>query len=187
MHPPITIHFATPYSSSKDFGKSINDFCALVPDGDWICLRDGDSMFLTPDWGRQIYDVVAKHGNDYAVFGCVTNRLARATQIHDLNMYDNHNVLDHYHIAAELERTKWAQIRDITTSRCVAGLMLLFSKQTWDRIKFKEKTHHFDSQFSKDVIAKGGRLALIEGLYVYHWYRGWAKDPVHEVKHLLAK
>ena len=38
------IHYITPGHSDKNYGKAINDTIRHLPDNDWICLRDIDTM-----------------------------------------------------------------------------------------------------------------------------------------------
>lgn len=178
----MTIHYIAVYDLEKNFGRAINERCAIVSDNDWICLTDGDMLFLTPDWGKQIAEVIQKH--DYSLYGCVTNRLAMPTQRHNGEFSNNHDMLYHYQIAKQRESERWAEVTDITSERVIAGMFMLFPKALWNKIKFQEKTLHFDSLFSKAVVAQGGRLGLIEGLYAYHFYRGWSDNPRFEVSHL---
>lgn len=182
----MKIHYSSPYSTEKNFGKAMNDFCALVPDGDWICIIDGDVLFLTPDWGKQIEEVVQLHGSNYSLFGCLTNRLARPIQRYNHEFCENHDIRYHYQIAEQQRAEHYAEVTDITRTRLVAGMFMLFPKKIWNKIKFEENTHHFDDRFSKEVVKQGGRLGLIQGLYVYHWYRGWSKTPIQNIGHLKA-
>ena len=180
----MTITRITPFATDKNYGGAINEACARFNDDEWILLTDGDVTFLTPDWGKQIADVIQTHGDRYDLYGCVTNRLAQPTQRYKGEFSDNHDMLHHYAIAKELERTLYAEVTDITKHRVIAGMFMLFRKSLWNRIKFKENTLHFDSLFSKEVVRQGGKLGLIEGLYVYHFYRGWSDKPRFEVSHL---
>lgn len=178
----MTITRITPFATDKNFGKAINDACERFNDDEWILLTDGDINFLTPNWGRQIAEVIEK--NDYSLYGCVTNRLAMPTQRHNGEFSDNHDMLHHCEIAKQRETDRWCEVTDITSKKIVAGMFMLFPKTLWNKIKFQEKTLHFDSLFSKAVVAQGGRLGLIEGLYAYHFYRGWSDNPRFDVSHL---
>lgn len=180
----MKIHYSTPYSTEKNFGKAINEFCSLIPENDWICVMDGDMMFLTPDWGVQIDQVVREHGKYYSLFGCYTNRLGRPFQIYNISNYDNHNIKDHYEIAIKCRNEKFSQVKDITSKRHIAGMFMLFSKSLWNKINFEENTEYFDDRFSNEVVRSGGKLGLIEGLYVYHSYRIWSCNPKSDKSHL---
>lgn len=181
----MKIHYSNPYSSNKNIGKALNDFCALIPDGDWICLQDGDIMYLTPDWGKQIDEVVKTHGSTYSLFGCYTNRLGRTIQRHDGLFSDNFNIKHHYDIAVKREQAHWREVVDVTRTKRIAGMFMLFPKSLWNKIKFEENCPNFDDKFSQAVIEIGGKLGLLKGLYVFHCYRLWAKHPNHERHHLI--
>lgn len=179
------IIYSNPYSTEKNIGKALNEFCELVPENAWICLQDGDIMYLTPDWGRQIAEVIERHGNDFDLFGCVTNRLGRTIQRAPEVDYNNHDIKYHYEIAVKLRDANYCEVKDITSTRYIAGMFMLFRKSLWNRIKFQENTPFFDDHFSHSVIQQGGRLGLMTGLYIYHLYRIWSDTPSKDRTHLL--
>jgi glycosyltransferase involved in cell wall biosynthesis len=181
----IKIWYSNPYSTSKNIGKALNDFCELIPDKDWICLQDGDMIYLTPEWGKQIEDVVKSHGDKFGLIGCMTNRLGRSIQRVG-EMDSNHEMLYHYEIAKELRDKNYGVVEDITKKKYVAGLFMLFPKLLWNKVNFKENNAAFDDVFSKEVTRKGYKLGLMKGLYVYHFYRGWNDtNPSKDRAHLL--
>ncbi len=180
----MKIHYLTPYSIEKNIGKAYNEACELVPDGDWICLRDGDTMFLTPEWGQHIQQIaeVAIQSN-YALVGCMTNRLAtNSRQI--IGEYDNHDIK--YHHMGAINRRELYGNEIIDFQHVLAAHFLLFPRSTWDKVKFAEKTVHFDTLFSNSV-AKWGKLGLATGLYIYHMYRIWSdqRQPQYDYQHLI--
>lgn len=183
----MNIHYITPYSTEKNFGKAINEQISIIPDEDWVCVLDGDMMFLTPDWGRQVSEVVRKHGKKYSLFGCLTNRLGRNIQRYRGEFSNNFDVKHHYDIAKELESNYWAEVEDVTSKKRVAGMFMLFPKSLWNRIQFKENTPNFDDIFSTEVIKSGGKLGLLKGLYVFHCYRLWSESPGRDREHLLNR
>ncbi len=177
------VWYSNPYSTDKNIGKGLNEFCELVPDDDWICLQDGDMMYLTSDWGKQIEDVVKGVGNEFGLIGCVTNRLGRSIQrIGEMN--NDHDILNHYKIANEIKENNYGIVEDITDKKFIAGLFMLFPKSVWKECKFVENSISFDDSFSKLVRSKGYKLGLMKGLYVYHLYRGWSDNPTKERAHL---
>lgn len=180
----VNIRYIQYYSTTKNFGKAINDTIQCFGDDDWCVLTDGDSMFLTPDWGKQIEDVITKHGKRYSLFGCVTNRLGRNIQLAPGVDFNNHDIKYHYDKAIEFEKTNYGKVTDITDRKLVAGLLMLFPKKLWNEVKFKENEPYFDDVFSKEVIKHGCKLGLMNGLYVYHWYRGWSTEPKCDRTHL---
>lgn len=176
------IHYISAYSTEKNFGKAVNDACALIPDTDYICLRDGDSMFLTSSWGKQIEDVIKLHGHKYQLIACLTNRLGRPIQRYKGEFSTNMDIMHHYAIAEQLEREHWAEVEDITAKRRVAGMFMLFPKTLWNTVKFKENTAQFDDIFSTEVVRRGKKLGLMKGLYCFHFYRA-NKNP-RDTSHL---
>lgn len=179
------IHYSNPFSTEKNIGKAYNEFCENVPDGDWICLQDGDMMYLTPDWGAQIEQVVNTYGNRFDLIGCITNRLGRSIQLAEGVDYNNHDMKYHYKIAQKISQDNFGKVEDITKKRYIAGMFMLFPKTTWQKNKFPENDPAFDDAFSKSITKAGGKLGLMTGLYVYHAYRIWSDAPRHDRKHLI--
>jgi len=176
----VRVFYSNPYNTKKNIGKALNEFCELVPDGSWICLQDGDICYLTPDWGVQIEDVAKKGG--YDLIGCMTNRLARRDQRIKDEIDDNHDVMYHYEIAERLKKENWGAVKE--TKKPIAGMFMLFPKSTWERVKFAENDIAFDDTFSNAVRRGGGKLGIMQGLYVYHFYRGWSATPAKDRNHL---
>lgn len=180
----MNITAITPYCLDKNYGKMLNDRIALEPDG-WILLRDSDCCFLTPEYGKQIAEVCAN--TDFDLIGCVTNRLGRPIQRHTLEMCNNWDMQEHYKRAVQRQSENWGQIQDVTETKYIAGMFMLFRKSTWERIKFKENTPFFDDIFSNAVVKSGGRLGLMRGLYMFHLYRIWSNNPKFDNSHLVNK
>lgn len=181
----IKIHYITPYSIEKNFGKAINEQIALIPDGDWCCLLDGDCMFLTPDWGLQISDVVQKYHNKFQLIGCMTNRLGRKIQRVEDSYFHEMDIMKHYEKAVELRDANYGVVEDITKKKRIAGMFMLFPKSLWNKVKFTENTERFDDLFSTAVLSKGGKLGLMKGLYIFHCYRLWSDHAGRDREHLI--
>ena len=62
-----------PYSTNKNLGKAYNDTMLLVGDDDHICFRDGDTCWLTPDYGVHLAEYVRLYPD--AILTCWTNRI----------------------------------------------------------------------------------------------------------------
>ena len=179
---PIKVYYSNPYNTEKNIGKGLNEFCSIVPDDAWICLQDGDMMYLTPDWGVQIEEVIRRHGNDYDMFGATTNRLSKMYQRDNEADFDVTDIVYHYEKAVRLRDINWGQVKEVPQ---LAGLLLLFRKSLWERIKFEENSIIFDTEISKRIRRSGGKLAVMKGLYVFHLYRIWDKEnPRRAVEHL---
>lgn len=179
----MNIYYSNPYSIEKNFGKALNNFVSLVPNGDdWVVIQDGDITYLTPDWGKRIHAALEVDGDKFGLVGCYTNRLRGTHQLHTGKLSHDHNIKNHYDIALTYDR---AGIHDIGHLG-IAGFFMAFKKSTWDRAGgFKENTHVFDTEFNRSVRALGMKLGLIGSLYVYHSYRVWTEnDPANNYQHL---
>lgn len=98
------VHYVTAWKQ-QDIGGGLNRAIAVLPDDDWVCVRDGDSMFLTPEWGRQIEEIILAHGHEFDVIGAITNRLHSKYQLHNGALSNDPDIGNHVAIARE----RWAQ------------------------------------------------------------------------------
>lgn len=180
------VWYSNPYSTEKNIGKAYNEFCDIVPnENDWIVLQDGDICFLTPKWGQQIKETIKLYGEEFDLITCLTNRLARNIQRYKGEFSENHDMKHHALIAKELEDNHWCEIEDITKSKKVAGLLMIFKKSLWNKVKFNENDPAFDDTFSKELIKRGCKFGLMKGLYVQHAYRILSENPIGDRSHLL--
>lgn len=179
------IYYFAPFDSDKNIGRSHNQHCALVPnDEDWICITDSDVLFLLPDTKKQIEDVINKHGKDYQVFGCLTNRIASHHQrICFPDLFEESDIRSHKHLAAMAKQLMYSEVR--STDINVAGFLMIFQKKTWNKYKFSDNSIRFDSEFTDKVKADGGNLGIMQGVYVFHDYRLGHENPTHYIDHLI--
>ena len=177
----MTIHYATPFSIEKNIGKAYNEYMETIPDGDWVCIRDGDSLFMTPDWGKQIADIIERHGNDFKLISCTTNRLRGKHQLYQNTFSEEPNISKHVQIANHLHEDYYDEVQ---ATMSIAGLCMIFNKDTWKHCNFKEHSIHFDSEFCLDIRNKGGKIGIAKGLYLFHLYRWGQQDPKSYIKHL---
>lgn len=179
------IYYSTPYSLDKDIGGANNAFIERLPADSWICITDGDASFLRPNWGHDIAEVIKRHGRDYDLIGCVTNRLGASDQLYNKTFSEEMNLRRHFDIARQLWGQHGPAVEPIDM---VAGVFMLFHKSTWQRVKFRRHTFAADRYFSQDIKRKGGRIGLAKGVYMVHNYRLWETDQQAakmSTKHLL--
>ena len=92
----MRIFYCTPFSQEKNLGKVYNEYVRNLtshPD-DFIFFIDGDCMFLTPDWGSHIQDLVNKYPNT-GIFSAITNRSGCLQQCYQGKRSDDLNILNH--------------------------------------------------------------------------------------------
>ncbi|SDZ82356.1 Protein of unknown function [Arachidicoccus rhizosphaerae] len=178
---PVIIHYIQPYSINKQFGQAINQAIERLnaDSNDWIVLMDYDAMFLTPDYGRHISELIIRNRDKYDLIGCMTNRI-RAEHQKVKGMFEEYDIRKHASLAKDLEDKYWAQVEPTTG---VAGFCMMFPKKVWDKAKFKDSIK-FDTEFNNDVRKNGGKIGLAKGLYMFHCYRILSDDPINETSHL---
>jgi GT2 family glycosyltransferase len=180
----MKIHYSTPFSTEKNIGKAYNEFMETVPEGDFVCLRDGDTLFLRPDWGKQIDAIIKDNAHKFKLISCVTNRLRADHQLYNNRFSNDGNISNHLNIANDLYEMYYDEV--LPTSY-VAGLCLIFNKDTWKAVGgFRENSILFDKEFNTDIRAKfgGNPIGIAKGLYLFHLYRWGSKDPYNDTQHL---
>jgi GT2 family glycosyltransferase len=167
------IYFFTPYSWSHDIGKAYNDYCKLVSSkDDWICLMDGDLMFLQSDFGHQIQEIIDLHGSNFGLFTCLVNRVGTLKQCHQDTISEDPNIITHRKIAIQLAQERRHVIKEIPNP--ISGHLMLFKKETWESIGgFPEERGILavDNTFSNRMARHGYKIAVMEGVYCLHYYR----------------
>lgn len=158
------VHFIQPYAIDKNIGKAYNESCALIPDGDWICITDHDSMFLLPNSKKQIIEIAQT--TDFELLGCMTNRLNPKMCKEQVltSMFEQYDIMDHYNMALTLHNNYYGMIKP--TDAPIAGMCMLFRKETWKKRPFIENSVYFDQEFSK-----GLKRGIMQGVYMLHFYR----------------
>jgi hypothetical protein len=183
----MKVHYISPYSTTSppNIGGAINEAIRqLSPsDDDWIVHTDQDICFLRPDSKKQIEEVLSS--TDYDVLGCLTNRLASPHQLYGGKFNEDSDIRNHIAIANECHKSNYGMVKE--TSINIAAMLMCFRVKTWKEVGgFKENSIRFDSEFTDAVQARGGKLGIMQGVYVFHLYRMWSEDPVWEVGHLTG-
>lgn len=177
------IYYSSPYRSDKNIGKANNDFIKLLPDDAWVCITDADAMFMTPEYGSQVEEIISQHGREYGLIGVLTNRLRNPAQLYKNEFSDDMDVRKHYEIAKEVKST------DVVTINMVAGVCMIFNKRVWKEVGgFREGIPTADAWFNKDLKRLGYRIGIAKGLYVFHSYRPWSygrEKTANDNSHLL--
>lgn len=176
------IVYLQPYASDKNIGKEYNYHCEQVSAGDWICILDHDVMFLHPETKKQMEEIVMTQGNAWDLLGCVTNRIASPHQCAYNLFSDDPDILNHYNTAKTLHCAHYGVVE--MTLKGIAGFLMLMPKKTWEKLKFTENLIHFDTDFSRRLLQRGGKIGIMKGVYVFHYYRFHASDPKQYKKHL---
>ncbi|WP_322092811.1 glycosyltransferase family 2 protein [Paraburkholderia bannensis] len=177
----MSVFYLTPWKTG-DIGGGINESVALLPADAWVCVRDGDTLFLTPDWGTQIEQIILRNAGRFDVIGAMTNRIRSAFQLHGGALSENGDIGYHREIARQRWRDYGASVGEVPGP--LAGMCLIFHRSVWERVPFEPYTIYFDKRFCARVREHGGRLGVAHGLYLFHVYRWGELDPVNSIDHL---
>lgn len=185
----VSVHHITPGRSDKNIGKAINDIVEKLPDNDWICLRDIDTL---PMYHEKIYqqcEDIARAG-DFDLVGCMTNRLGLHYQLVGGMKSNDSDILNHRKIAVELYKEHGCNVMPI--HQAIGGLFMLFPKSTWLKVGgFPEggiqiNGHFFDYHFCKSVMQQRLRIGIAKGIYLFHYYRfEHGEETRKAISHLL--
>lgn len=184
----MKIRYITPFSTENkrcypNIGGEYNQVISELPNDCWIVLRDGDTMFLTSDWGHQIKQIIMAN-QGYDIITCMTNRLGVPEQLWYGEIMEG-DISRHIEVA----QSSWKFHKTtVVSTKIAAGLCMIFHKSTWMQIGgFPEHDITFDRVFSDKVLKAGGKIGIAKGLYLFHLYRWGEKNPKQSIKHLTSK
>jgi hypothetical protein len=183
-----SVHHITAGRADKNIGKAINDIVKGLPDGDWICYRDIDTIPMSHESFFKQCEEIAERG-DFTLVGCITNRLGLERQLYRGEISSNPDILYHRKIATELYEKHGSQVKKVNGG--IAGIMMLFSKNLWKSVGGFEEGYivhpngnFFDYEFCKKAKTKGAKIGVADGIYLFHFYRFGAENPKISTKHL---
>jgi len=165
-----------PYSIDKNLGKAYNDVMALLPTGSHACFRDGDTCWLTPDYGVILAEYVRLYPN--AILTCFTNRINEKSEQQLPTVRDITDFTTHLEIA-EKQKEKTYSVTPM--HGFISGFCMVVPKSVWEVTKFTEVQafegrgpHNLlgvDNDFTNRARAAGVPVLRMDGLYIFHTYR----------------
>ncbi len=145
---------------------------SLLPnDDDWGCLMDLDTFLPVSDVGHQLEEIIKKYP-DVGLFTAITNRVGLKEQCYGGNIDNDPNILNWKRVAVQLQQTKRLELRDI--NHPISGYFMLVKKSVWKKVgMFPEvgKILAIDNSFSKRILDAGYEIKLMEGVFIFHFYR----------------
>ena len=154
-----------PYNLDKNLGQAYNDFMSLLGEDDWGVFLDHDAMFVQRDYYRILTEAT---NSQYGLLTAMTNRIGCRYQVHNIKKTNDMKV--HFEYGKKVSEKK-EPIEDITFRSPFSGVVIMISKKTWNKVKFKDGFLGVDNHIHRDVRDAGIRVGMIRQLYVYHWYR----------------
>jgi len=154
----------------------------LLKDNDYACFVDGDAMFTTQYFGKQLECIITKYP-DCGLFTAVTNRIGCKWQ----RVFDWHenDLLKHREFGKKLQDEKYTDVLDVsnvTRREVMGGVLILIKKSTWNKLgKFPELGMlGIDNAIHWQAMNHGEKVYCMTGVYMMHYYRnGIPGDKQH--------
>lgn len=172
----MIIHFTIPWDDQKNLGESVNRAMKMCGPDDWLCVTDGDTIFLDPFFGSKLKQVVESNPG-FGMFTCMTNRVGCKWQISEFSKWDDDNIVNHRKTAEKHWETYKTQIQDVSNvprNQVLSGVMIMISRKAWEKVNGFKKTGALgiDSDIHWRCMDNGVKVGLMKGIFTYHWYRG---------------
>lgn len=165
-----------PKSCGMNLGLAYNKFMEMLPnDDDWACFLDHDAMFTTKDWYTQMENIIKKYPN-IGAFGARTNRINSTYQLVGNIDLHNHDMCYHREIGKHIQKRYYYDLykaNQNTLQKGFSGVVILIKKAQWSEIGgFKEDGfNHVDNDLRYKLESKNKFIYIMNGVYVYHWYK----------------
>lgn len=165
----MKIHYITPYALDKNLGAAYNDAMEMIPsDEDYGAIQDADTMFLTPDFGTQIYEIVKKHP-EAGMFTCLTNRVGNLAQCYNGRISGKSDIAYHRRLAYNLKNKYGNNV--IALGKPISGLLMIMQKKVWKKYHYPNGLLGVDNKISAKLLRNGMPIYLMKGVYMFHYYR----------------
>jgi GT2 family glycosyltransferase len=176
-----------PYEPGGKLGEDYNRIMKETPHN-WVLFLDHDIFLsLNPNWYYICQHAIEKEPN-VGVFTCKTNAHHSNTGQQDPEAPKGADLFEHLDYSRKVwEKNKY----HCSPIDKISGFFMLVNKQAWGKANgfpgkamFKE-----DWDFSRKVKKAGYKLAIIDGLYVYHMKKriGSFIDGLDTTKEIKAK
>lgn len=170
------IYFFTPYSFEKKLFDAWDAYMNLVKDeNDWVCMMDGDVLFLIADFGHQMQEYINQYP-DTGIFTTYASRAHRQEFIRKGSDMNNPSILYHFDQAERCRSTLHLKVKPL--AKPALGHVILIKKSTWllirDKVKaltLNKKILGVDVNVSRAVSELNMPVLLMRGIYVLHFFR----------------
>jgi len=167
------IHYASPYAIDRNIGAAYNRFLSMLPESDYACLTDGDTLWTTPGYGHQIAAIVQQNP-DCRLFYATTNRIHPAWQ-HSPTLLVGDDIAQHRTLGARMAQELGASVTEVQKELVPgSGFLILVRKSLWAELGGFAAVGmlEVDWDFFRRAAGHGERILRMDGVYLYHWYRG---------------
>lgn len=178
----MIVHDIIPFSLEKNLGKSYNETMQRIPDGDTACLRDGDTCWLTPDYGVHLQKYAEM--NPESVLTCYTNRVSTLSKMQLLTgrVSEVSDIRQHIETAGKMLKNLYS-VTEI--NRDISGFCMVVPKSVWGLHPFPEDglCLGVDTWWGRKIRAAGIKILRMDAIYLWHSYR--LTTGIYHKTHLL--
>ena len=182
------IYFFTPYAFNRKLFDAWDQYMNLVSNPqDWICMMDGDVAFFRNDFGHHMEKYTQKYP-EISIFSCYASRSGTHYMMPDPNEFNSKNILVHRKLAEQCAIAENLSIQVL--NKRVTGHLMLLRKATWTKHRESiqlasqsRELYGIDTIICNQVLTCGGTIALMKGIYVFHYYRH--AEGRHNKSHLI--
>lgn len=169
----MNIHI--PFAKDKNLGREVNKLINNSTDR-YVIIQDGDVMQLNAYYGNRISEAVEANPQ-FQLFTCYTNRIGRPEQVSPHADWANDDIKHHRELANEHWNMYGTSVIDVTDAPLLSGHLFVIDKEYW---KYLPDLPNIglgcDNEIHKMYKEAGYKVGLMQGIYVYHWYRGGDKQ-----------
>ena len=167
------IYFFTAWDDNGNLGEAYNRCMSLLPnDNDYACFLDGDAVYTCSYFGKRLKTIVETNPQ-YSLYTCMTNRIGQRYQIEPLAKRS-----DSMKVNRAISDLIWKKYNtttiDVTDQTELSGVLMLLTKATWKQMGYFRPSGILgvDTDVHNRIRHINGRIGLMRGFLVQHWYRG---------------
>lgn len=181
----MKIHFLQPFSYELNIGKAYNEAIENIPDEDFVCITDQDTLKFDLFAARMRQTLMSIKDAENVLLTCRTNRLRRPNKQVIGTLFEERDLHKHHIFAENLWQFHKTRTEETDLA---AGVCLTFNSGVLKKLGgFKESSIVFDRDISSAYRKAGKRVLISQGIYLFHLYRWGKADPENNIDHLLKK
>ena len=163
-----------PFTKDKNLGREVTKLVTQSTD-EHVIIQDGDVMQLNSFYGNRIQQAVDANP-EFSLFTCYVNRIGCQVQVSKMSDWFSNDIRFHRDVA-DAHWNKYAtSVKDVTDGDLLSGHMYVINTEAFkDVIPLPDISLGIDNEIHRKLREAGHKVGLMEGIYVYHWYRGGNK------------
>lgn len=166
----VNINFIHPFALDKKYGRELNRCVAMIPDGQWICIMDLDTMILSHKQIPIMYEYIERYP-DVGLFLATSNRSGSHNKQRYQNVISKNSDISYWLMKVD-EIVPTYKIH-APIKNFISGHLMLFKKDLWNINKFDENLDVLgvDRTFAQGVLDNGKQIGIMEDILIWHTYR----------------